>query len=34
MPWWGWALVAVAFVLGGLVAYVWLMLYLAKGFRR
>jgi hypothetical protein len=34
MAWWGWALIiAGAFLLGGAVAYVALMLYLAQGFR-
>jgi hypothetical protein len=33
MPWWGWLLVAVAFVLGLGVMYLGLMAYLARGFR-
>lgn len=32
MPWWGWLLVAAAFLLGLGIMYLALMIYLAKAF--
>jgi hypothetical protein len=32
MPWWAWALIGI--VTGGVVAYVWIGLYLSKAFRQ